>query len=159
MKHNITSIFLILLCPYLSYSQAPDQHESKISKLMPATLVESGQSGLQAKDKLVVLWTSGDRDVALKTVCMYAFNAKIWEWWNDITLIVWGPSVKLLSEDEELQAELKKMMEAGVVVKACKACADQYGVSEKLEELGVDVKYTGKEFTDYIKEGRHVLTI
>ena len=29
---------------------------------------------------------------------------------------------------------------------------------EKLEELGITVKYMS-EFTDYIKEGRHILTI
>ncbi|NQT24999.1 DsrE family protein [candidate division KSB1 bacterium] len=114
---------------------------------------------IPSQDKLVVLWTSGDREVALKMVYMYTFNAKKWEWWDDITLIVWGPSAKLLSEDEELQAEVKKMLDVGVVVKACKGCADQYGVSEKLEELGVDVKYMGKELTDFIKEGRNVLTI
>jgi hypothetical protein len=33
-----------------------------------------------------------------------------------------------------------------------------YGISEKLEELGVEVKYMG-EITDYMKERRHVLTL
>jgi len=50
-------------------------------------------------------------------------------------------------------------MEAGVAVRACKGCADQYGVSGKLEDLGITVLYIGKELTDYIKEGREILTI
>ena len=114
---------------------------------------------LSASDKLVILWTSGDREVALKMVFMYTYNAKARDWWEDITLVVWGPSAKLLTEDKELQDYMNKIMEAGVTVKACKGCSDQYGVSEDLEKLGITVLYIGKELTDYIKEGREMLTI
>jgi hypothetical protein len=110
------------------------------------------------KDKLVIIWTNGDRDVALKMVFMYTYNAKRNKWWDDITLIVWGPSAKLITEDEELQDYMKKIIDSGIAVKACKGCSDQYGVSEELEALGINVKYIGKEFTDYIKEGRNILT-
>lgn len=113
----------------------------------------------ESNEKLVILWTSGDREVALKMLFMYTYNAKKNGWWDDITLVVWGPSAKLLSEDSELQEYMKKIMETGVAVRACKGCADQYGVSEKLEELGITVIYIGKEFTDYIKEGHRILTI
>ena len=114
---------------------------------------------IPANEKLVILWTSGDRDVALKMVFMYTYNAKTRGWWGDITLVVWGPSAKLLTEDEELQGYMDKIMEAGVTVRACKGCADQYGISGKLEELGITVLYIGKELTNYIKEGREILTI
>ena len=110
-------------------------------------------------EKLFVLWSSGDREVAKKMVFMYTLNAKLKGWWNDISLIVWGPSAKLLTEDEELQGYMDKIMDAGVSVRACKGCADQYGISGKLEELGITVLYIGKELTDYIKEGREILTI
>lgn len=109
------------------------------------------------KDKLVVVWTSGDKEVAMKMVFMYTYNAKKYEWWKDITLLVWGPSAKLLSEDKELQDYVKEMSEIGVNLLACKGCADQYGVSEKLEEIGVTVKYTGVDLSNFIKE-RHVVT-
>ena len=104
------------------------------------------------KDKLVVLWTSGDREVALKMVFMYTFNAKKFAWWDDITLLVWGPSQKLLTEDEELQDYVKKMIESGIEVLACKGCADQYGIADQLEKIGVIVRYTGKDLTDFIKK-------
>jgi len=115
---------------------------------------------LRPEDKLVVLWTSGDRDVALKMVFMYTYNASAsrFGWWDDITLVVWGPSAKLLSEDKELQEYVAKMKKAGIRLEACKACADMYEVSDKLTELGIDVKYMGDVTTRYIKEGRHVLT-
>ncbi len=78
--------------------------------------------------------------------------------WDDITLVVWGPSAKLLSEDKELQDYVKKIKEQGTAVKACKGCSDMYGVSDKLTEIGIEVKYMG-ELTDYFKEGRHILSL
>ena len=118
----------------------------------------SDPKSIPTEEKLVIVWTSGDRDVALKMVFMYTLNAKNRGWWEDITLVVWGPSAKLLTEDQELQDYMKRIIEAGVTVRACKGCSDQYGISEKLEELGITVLYIGKELTNYLKEGREVLT-
>jgi hypothetical protein len=101
--------------------------------------------------KLLVVWTSGDREVALKMVYMYTYNAKKNGWWDEIRFLVWGPSSKLLSEDTELQEYIKKMKEEGVELMACKACADAYGVSDKLESFGVNVHYTGKPLTEMLK--------
>ena len=69
-----------------------------------------------------------------------------------------SPSSNLLSEDVELQEELEKMKKAGIILEACKACADRYEVSEKLEKLGVDVRYMGVPLTEYMKQGKHVIT-
>ena len=115
------------------------------------------QSEKPGNEKLVIIWSSADRDVALQMVFMYTSNSKKFGWWDDITMVVWGPSAKLLAEDEALQIHMKNMIDAGVVVKACKLCSDSYGVSYKLEKLGIIVKYM-RELTDYIKEGRHILT-
>ena len=124
----------------------------------PVVKAETLQEEIPASEKLVVLWTSGDKEVAEKMVLMYTFNSKRFEWWKDITLVVWGPSQKVLVENPDIQDYVKKIMEQGTAVKACKGCSDMYGISEKLEELGVEVKYMG-EITDYMKEGRHVLSL
>ncbi len=113
---------------------------------------------IPASEKLVVLWTSGDKEVAEKMVLMYTFNSKRFDWWKDITLVVWGPSQKVLVENKDIQDYVKKIMDQGTAVKACKGCSDMYKISDQLEELGVEVKYMG-EITDYIKEGRHVLSL
>jgi len=105
-------------------------------------------------DTLVVVWSSGDREVATKMAFMYALNAKRRGWWKHVTLIVWGPSAKLLTEDSELQGRIEEMREAGVELKACKACSDTYGVSESLEKLGVEVQYMGEPFTQILKDER-----
>jgi len=106
----------------------------------------------QTPKHLVVLWSSGDREVAFKMAFMYTLNSKKRGWWEEVTLVVWGPSSKLLTEDRELQAELEKMKQAGVELLACKACADGYGVSDALEGLGVTVKYMGEPLTGFLKE-------
>lgn len=112
----------------------------------------------ESGEKLVVVWSSADREVAKEMVFMYTLNAKLRGWWNDITFILWGPSEKLIASDLELQGRLRKMIQEGIVAEACRACSDDYGVTESLEKLGIDVKYMGVPLTDYVKEGRHVLT-
>jgi hypothetical protein len=110
-------------------------------------------------DKLVILWTSGDREVALNMVFMYAKNSKLKGWWEKVRLIVWGPSANLLAMDEELRAELKNVQEAGVELQACKACSDRYGVSEQFADLGIEVIYMGAPLTEYLKGDCSVITI
>ena len=67
--------------------------------LFPGAMA-SAQTEIPGNEKMVIVWTSGDREVALKMVFMYTLNAKTRGWWEDITLVVWGPSAKLLTEDE-----------------------------------------------------------
>jgi hypothetical protein len=131
------------------------------SLALAADPVEEGGASdeLKPEDKLVILWVSGDFEVAEKMLFMYAGNAPRFGWWEDITLVVWGPSAKLLAENKELQTAVQGMAESGIKLEACKACADMYEVSGHLVECGIDVKYMGDALTKYIKEGRHVLTI
>lgn len=111
-------------------------------------------------NKLVVIWTNGDREVAIRMAFMYTLNSKLKEWWEEVTLIVWGPSAKLLTEDQQLQEYVEKIKNAGVELLACKACADSYGVSEILKGMGINVKYTGQVLTDFLKdETTRVLTV
>jgi hypothetical protein len=118
------------------------------------------ESGTTQEDpsRLAVLWTSGDPEVATKVAFMYTLNAKRQGWFDEVTLIVWGPSAKLLSENAEIQEGLAGMAAVGVELVACKACADSYGVSEVLEGLGVDVKYMGQPLTEMLKGDWEVIT-
>jgi len=126
------------------------------SKIMNDTQQEMKKE--KEADHLLIVWTSGDPEVAHKMVFMYAFNAQKNGWWDQVTLLIWGPSSKLSSEDKEIQASLKKMQDQGVELLACKDCADLYGVSSKLEELGIEVKYTGTYLTDFMKSGKKVIS-
>ncbi|UCH95362.1 MAG: DsrE family protein [Candidatus Aminicenantes bacterium] len=136
--------------------------------VLPVTLLLGfGQDKPETKDVAVdeeggasqlIVWTSGDREVALKMVLMYTYNCQKRKWMDKVRLLVWGASAKLLSVDQELQEKIKKIKEAGVELWACKACADLYGVSKKLEELGIKVYYLGDQLADMQKKGWHVLT-
>jgi len=108
--------------------------------------------------RLGVVWTSGDRDVALKMVFMYTLNARRQGWFDEVRLVVWGPSAQLLTVDEELQTAVEQMKQEGVELVACKACSDSYGVSEELEALGVEVKYMGQPLTEMLKGDWEVVT-
>ncbi len=89
---------------------------------------------------------------------MYTHNAKTHKWFDEVVLIVWGPSTALLAKDAGVQAELKSMIADGVKVEACLACADRYKATEDLRKMGVDVKYMGEPLTEMLKGDWKVLT-
>jgi hypothetical protein len=64
------------------------------------------QSLAGPSDTLVVLWSSGDRDVAEKACLMYTSAAKKFKWFNELILVVWGPSEKLLAENAALKEKV-----------------------------------------------------
>jgi len=110
------------------------------------------------KEKLAVLWVSGDRDVAEKSCLMYTHAAKRNGWFDEVVLIVWGSSSNLLANDAALQEKVKAMKEDGVILEACISCSNMFGVTEDLKALGIDVKGMGVPLTEYLKSGYHVLT-
>ncbi len=109
-------------------------------------------------DKLFVLWTSDDPMLAERMVLMYTHAAKKQEWFEEVTLIIWGPSARLTAENTEIKEKLHDMQADGVLIEACVVCADAYNVTEILEGLGFDVKPMGLPLTDYVKSGAKVLT-
>jgi len=131
-----------------------------ISCLLIATIPNrvKAQEMDEEKEKLAVLWVSGDRDVAEKSCLMYTHAAKRNGWFDEVVLIVWGSSSRLLAEDEALQEKVKAMQKDGVIVEACISCSNMLGVTEELKGLGIDVKGMGVPLTNYLKTGYHVLT-
>lgn len=112
-----------------------------------------------SQTKLNILWTNGDVITSEKMVMMYGINAKIHNWWDDVTIIIWGAPAKTISESEMLQEKIKMAIHTGVHVSACKACADQLGVTDLLSSLGVEIKYWGEGLTDILQSDGKLLTI
>ena len=50
-----------------------------------------------------------------------------------------------------IQADVKKMQEAGVVVEACVNCAEAYGITETIKALGIEVTPMGVPLTRSLK--------
>jgi hypothetical protein len=82
---------------------------------------------------------------------MYTHAAKSAKWFDEVLLIVWGPSSRMLAADKDVEAKVKSMMDDGVVVQACVACADSYGVSDDLRAMGIEVKPMGKPLSDLLQ--------
>ena len=108
---------------------------------------------------MVALWTSDDPEVALNMLFMYLKNARLNNWWDEVTLVIWGPSAKLSVEDEMITEGLKELKAEGVILEACVVCADRYGVAEELEKLGVVVRPMGEPLSNYIKEGKNIIAV
>jgi hypothetical protein len=108
---------------------------------------------------LYILWTNDNPMTAEKMVFMYGMNSMIRGWWEKVTIIVWGATAPLVAENIDIQKKVKEAQEKGVHMIACKACADQLGVTESLENLGIEVDYTGELLTNILKTKEALITI
>lgn len=105
-----------------------------------------------APKQLAVLWTSGDPEVAHRVALMYTHGAASQDWFDDVRLIVWGPSARLLAADKDIQTYVARLQESGVEVQACVVCADSYGVADQIRALDIEVKAMGQPLTDYLQD-------
>ena len=110
-------------------------------------------------NKLHILWTNDNIITSEKMVFMYGINSKRNDWWNEVTIIMWGAPVKLVSENKEIQALINEAQLEGVNITACKACSDQLGVTETLERLNIEVKYWGEPLTEILRSEEKLITI
>lgn len=114
---------------------------------------------MEKSNRLYILWTNADILTSDKMVMMYSTNSMINQWWDDVTVIIWGATVKLVAENDLIQNKIKNAQHVGVQFSACKACADELGVSDKLIELGIEVLYWGEGLTDILKNEEKLITI
>lgn len=109
--------------------------------------------------KLNILWINDNKESFLQMAALYALKSKNNNWWDKVNFIIWGPSAKLAAEDTQIQTELLEMKNAGITLEACRACTDNYGVTEKMERMGFRVDYLGESITEYLKDNEKLLTI
>ncbi|MEM1424674.1 MAG: DsrE family protein [Planctomycetota bacterium] len=119
---------------------------------MGASAMAAQDGGGASPDTLFMLWTSGDPDVAHRMALMYSHAAKRFGWYDDVTLIVWGPSQRLLCADKDLKAKINEMQDDGVKVEACIACAQTYGLVDDLKQLGLPVIGQGGPLSNAMKD-------
>ncbi|HEX3007403.1 MAG TPA: DsrE family protein [Bacteroidales bacterium] len=110
-------------------------------------------------ETLTILWTSDNKDTFFNMVSMYAVNSLKRGWWEEVTVIIWGASARLSGTDAQIQLELMEMIQQGVKVKACKACADAFEVAPFLEKTGIEVDYMGEPLTAILKSGTKLITV
>ena len=104
-------------------------------------------------DRVCIIVSSGDRRV-VKTALQYARRTVTEAFMTDTRLFLFGPSEDVIASDAELQDFVRMFMEQtdrGIM--ACKWCSDDYGVSERLTELGIEVDFIGPHVSGAIREG------
>ena len=111
------------------------------------------------KGNLYILWTNDSPVTSELMVMMYAENAMLNNWWDKITVIIWGATTKLVADNTDIQKGIEKCREAGVEFSACLGCAAELGTVEKLENLGIELKYWGVPLTDLIKNRENLITV
>ena len=109
-------------------------------------------------NKLLIVWSTQELEVAKKMVLLYSGVILPRGYWDEAILMIWGPSAKLLSENKELQEKVKEIAKTGVKLQACVVCTDDYGVSQELESLGVELTHTGEMLTQALQSDWKVLT-
>lgn len=101
--------------------------------------------------KLLVIIATGEKEKAL-TGLMYARNALKKGWLDDVKIVFFGPSEKLIVQDEQVANEVKDIAVIGESF-ACKFISDREGFSDEVEKLGVKVEYVGSIISNFIKKG------
>lgn len=109
--------------------------------------------------KLNILWTNDNIITSEKMVFMYGINAKRQDWWDEVTIIIWGATAKLVSENAGIKSLVKEAQLEGVHVTACKSCTEQLGVTEVLKDLDIEIKYWGDPLTQILKSDEKLITI
>lgn len=110
-------------------------------------------------DKLNILWTTCNKGTIEHMIAMYSINTLKKGLWNEVNVIIWGASAQLVGTDKDVQEQVKKMQEAGVKVGACQSCAENFGVKDKIAELGIDLQFMGMPLTEILKKDEKLLTI
>ncbi len=108
---------------------------------------------------LHILWTSADPVTAEKMVLMYATNSLLQGWWQEVTVILWGAAARVPVDHPLVAEKMRLAAHAGVQFSACRACAEQLGVAEALDALGVEVVYWGPRLTELLRTHAPLLTV
>lgn len=103
------------------------------------------------KNKLLIVWSSDNIEIAKKSVLLYGSVILPRGYFYEAKIMLWGPSAKLLAESEELQQKVKEVMQTGVQFSVCIVCSDDYGVTDKLTALGIEANHTGVFLTEALK--------
>jgi len=111
------------------------------------------------KKTLHILWTNDNLITSKLMVFMYGMRAKTKGLWENVTIIVWGATAKLVSENSEIQSIIKEAQEAGVHISGCRSCAEELGVVDKLESLDIELIRWGIPLTELLKADEKLLTI
>ncbi len=110
------------------------------------------------KDELVIFWASKDKKLGKKTVIKYIKESIEHKWWGGISLIMWGPSIELLLEEETIRAELLALNNKYMSIEISKEYTDEAGLTDEIKGLGLTVRPCGEAVTLCLRTGIRMIT-
>jgi len=101
--------------------------------------------------KVLIIISTGEEEKAL-TGLTYASKTIKEGWLDEVQVLFFGPSERLLIENEEI-ARMAKELTAVQRPIACKFIADRDGIADEIVDLGLKVVYVGTIIAGFIKQG------
>jgi hypothetical protein len=111
------------------------------------------------ENKLTILWANADPITTEFMVFMYAHNSLVHNWWDEVEIIVWGATAKLVAEDKSIQKKLLELQGEGIKIRFCLACAIKLDIVNEIRSLGFDLEYMGIPLTEVLKKDGKLLTV
>ena len=93
----------------------------------------------------------------MNMVFMYTKNSKLKGWWENVRLIIWGPSAKLLAGNRMIQREVDFLLQSSIIVEACEGCTEAYGITEQIHNMGITVRYMGEPLTEILQSDEKLI--
>ena len=109
-------------------------------------------------NKLLIVWSTSEIEVAKKMILLYGSVVIPRNYWDEAHIMIWGPSARLLAKNIELQEMVAKVQATGVKFSCCVVCSDDYGVSDTLASLGIEMTHTGERLTESLQSDWKVIT-
>ena len=106
-----------------------------------------------------ILWTTDNKETAMNMICLYAHNAKLKGWIENVQILIWGASQELVAKDTEVQEKIRQMIADGVEVIACQKCAENLGVVDTLKSCDMKIYYTGELLSSWVKSEESIISV
>lgn len=104
------------------------------------------------KQKVLVIVSTENRLKAMGAL-VFVQNSIKNKRFEDTKLILFGPSEKLVSEDQALQGIVSDIVSMEGKPMACKFISDMESISPKLTSLGFQIEYVGDPIGQFINDG------
>ncbi len=108
----------------------------------------------------MIIITAGENELEKFISAMsFSINVKKKSYMDDVKVVFFGPSEKLLASNNTDVINLFTQIKAlNIDIFACKNVSDSFSITPKLIDLGLNVSYIGKIVTDLLKDGYTALT-
>ena len=92
-------------------------------------------------------------------VLMFATNSMLNRWWDKVTVVLWGDVQRLALENEAIKLKMMLAKQAGVRFTACISCSRNLGLTEQLNEAGIETVRWGERLSLLMQNEKHVLSL